>query len=101
MLISLTNQRCKKSFALLGTGPFGAPEAPFRNVATPPFEGEFFVFANRPDPVVRRPAQAPPEKRSDARYRSVTLCLHSEISDPKKVLVCCQRFRESVVNAAF
>ncbi len=59
----------QKSCALPGQALFEAPEAPFRNVATPPFEGAPVVFANRPDPVMRRPAQAPPEKRSDARRR--------------------------------
>jgi hypothetical protein len=69
ILISLMNPRLKKSFALPGQAVFEAPETSFRNVATPPFEGAPFVFANRPDPVVRRPAPPPPEKRSDARRR--------------------------------
>jgi hypothetical protein len=56
ILISLTNPRRKKSFALPGQALFKTPETPFRNMATPPLEGTPVVLASRPTPVVKRPA---------------------------------------------
>jgi hypothetical protein len=84
IIISNRNSRIVKSFTFPGQALFEAPKTPFRNVAIPPFEGESVVFANRPDLFAHRLVPSPPEKKSDARRRYVTLRLNSGISDPKK-----------------
>ncbi len=98
ILISFTNQRREKNFALPGEALFEAPETPSGTWRLCCLRGPV-VFANRPDPVVKRPAQALPEKWK-RRTRRPPLCPRSRqaresgglrLPEPADVCACLHR----------